>query len=336
MQAGADPFAQPRERRIADEREEVDPGQPGEELHAELGDGAEGLGQLEVETAGGGAEPAEDVARALELRPPRQLRVHYRRPSRRRPVRPGEVVAKETLARRLVAHGVDADAREPCGPGALRERRLQDQRHRTPVGRLREPAEPAVGGEDLEEQVELGSVDRRLNEARAVPAVASQVASIDLGLEPPALVRPDPLSDEAQHAPVRPRALVQRAQRPAGPDRHVAHLQAVEGDVGVAPRAQERPHAREVGNRIRHVAPRPPAAAAASATLRSARAHSRTKRSGTLVNGGSVMSLPASSWVTGRPPLRRGASSALRPPRQPPSAETSSVVKTGDSCSMWP
>src|SRR5207253_104521 len=142
-------------------------------------------GQLEQETAGGGAEPAEDVARALELRPPRQLGVHYRRPSRRRPVRPGEVVAKQTLARRLVTHDVDTDTREPCGPGARRERRLQDRRHRAPVGRLREPAEPAVGGEDLEEQVELGSVDRRLNEARAGLAVASQVASIDLGLEPP-------------------------------------------------------------------------------------------------------------------------------------------------------
>ena len=311
MQAGADPFAQPRERRIGDEREEVDAGQLGEDLHPELGHGAEGLGQLEVETARGGAEPAEDVARTLELRPPRQLRVDHHRPSRCRPVRPGELVAKETLARRLVAHDVDGDAYEPCAPGARRERRLQEPGHRAPVGSPREPAEPAVGGEDLEEQVELGSVDRRLHEARVGPAVAS----IQLGLEPPALIRPDPLGDEAQHLPVRPRALVERTQRTAGADRHVAHLQAVEGDVGVAPRAQERPHAREVGNRIRHVGPRPPAAAAASATLRSARAHSRTKRSGTLVNGGRVMSLPARSWVTGRPPLRRGASSALRPPR---------------------
>src|SRR5207237_1080916 len=205
-------------------------------------------------------------------------------------------------------------------------------RHRAAVHRPGERGEPAGGREDLEEGGGVGGVDRGPHEARDRRRAGPEV--VELGLEAPALPGLHAWGDQAQHLPVRPRPLVEGAPRPVGADRQVAHLQAVERDLGVTPLAQESAHAREVGNRARQ-GPSPPPTGCSSAVAprrvppstparrpppaRAARGGARQSVSGR--NG------PATTVVRRRSRRQSGpwASTAARksgPPASPPPADT--------------
>src|SRR5262245_33768954 len=96
VQAEPDPLAEGRIALRLDEREEDDAGEPGEELHAEVGHEAERLRDRE------GARPGrphrgQNAPGMLELPRSRHLGVYDRRAALRPAARPAEVVAKEAL-----------------------------------------------------------------------------------------------------------------------------------------------------------------------------------------------------------------------------------------------